>query len=95
MGVDRSLPEYLVEDGAGNYAVYDAAGQAQYFQPIAPTAENWRALLDDTDGSRRRLEALLQQLLAVRRSREAAAGVRVQPRQPRADRHSAVVHAAA
>ena len=74
VGVDRSLPEYLVEDELGNYAVYDAAGHAQYFQPIAPTADSWRALLDDTDRSRRRLEALLQQLRAVRRSRETAGG---------------------
>lgn len=72
VGVDRSLPEYLVEDGLGNYAVYDTAGNAQYFQPIAPTADSWLALLNDPDASRRRLEALLQDLLAVRKGREAS-----------------------
>lgn len=65
VGVDRSLPEYLVEDGLGNYAVYDTSGAAQYFQPIAPTPESWVALLNDPDASRRRLEALLQELLDV------------------------------
>jgi hypothetical protein len=73
VGVDRSLPEYLVEDGLGNYAVYDAAGNAQYFQPIAPTAESWLALLNDPDASRHRLEALLQELLAARQSRDGSA----------------------
>ncbi len=69
VGVDRSLPEYLVEDGLGNYAVYDEAGAAQYFQPITPTAESWLALLDDPASSRRRLERLLQHLLDVRGAR--------------------------
>ena len=68
VGVDRSLPEYLVEDGLGNYAVYDTSGAAQYFQPIAPTPESWVALLNDPDASRRRLEALLQELLDVQRN---------------------------
>lgn len=71
IGVDRSLPEYLVDDGLGNYAVYDATGAAQYFQPIAPTADNWLALLHDTEASRRRFERLLQDLLAVRANHEA------------------------
>jgi hypothetical protein len=66
VGVDRSLPEYLVEDGLGNYAVYDASGAAQYFQPIVPTAESWVALLDDADATKGRLEALLRDLLGVR-----------------------------
>jgi SAM-dependent methyltransferase len=66
VGVDRSLPEYLVEDGLGNYAVFDASGAAQYFQPIAPTADSWVALLNDPDATRRRLETLLQDLLGVR-----------------------------
>jgi len=70
VGVDRSLPEYLVEDGLGNYAVYNESGAAQYFQPIAPTPESWVALLDDSDASRRRLEALLQDLLEARRRTE-------------------------
>ena len=77
VGVDRSLPEYLVEDGLGNYAVYDATGTAQYFQPIAPTAESWLALLNDPDASRRRLEALLQELLSLRQHR-ATPGERVE-----------------
>ena len=72
VGVDRSLPEYLVEDGLGNYAVYDATGAAQYFQPIAPTAESWVTLLNDTNASRRRLERLLQELLEVRRAQGAS-----------------------
>jgi hypothetical protein len=66
VGVDRSLPEYLVEDGQGSYAVFDAAGRAQYFQPTLPTKENWQALLNDPEASERRFEALLQQLLANR-----------------------------
>jgi hypothetical protein len=72
VGVDRSLPEYFVEDGIGNYAVYDAAGKAQYFQPLVPTAETWLALLRDTDASRRRLEGLLEELLEVRQQRATA-----------------------
>jgi len=79
VGVDRSLPEYLVEDGLGNYAVYDAAGNAQYFQPIAPTAESWLALLNDPDASRRRLEALLQELLADQQNRDDGATLVVHP----------------
>ena len=33
VGVDRSLPEYLVHDPDGNYCLYDDRGQALYFQP--------------------------------------------------------------
>ena len=75
VGVDQSLPEYLVEDGLGNYAVYSAAGVAQYLQPLAPTAESWVALLNDTNASRLRLEALLQELLKVRADRAAASAL--------------------
>jgi hypothetical protein len=71
VGVDRSLPEYLVEDGLGNYAVFDASGTALYFQPIAPTPESWVALLADQDASRRRLEALLRDLLDAGRAQAA------------------------
>jgi SAM-dependent methyltransferase len=66
VGVDRALPEYFVEDGLGNYAVFDASGAAQYFQPIAPTADSWVALLNDPDATRSRLESLLRALLDVR-----------------------------
>jgi len=62
LGVDRSLPEYLLEDGLGNYASFDASGTVQYFQPHVPTKENWQALLGDYDGSRRRLETLFGHL---------------------------------
>jgi hypothetical protein len=62
LGVDRALPEFLLQDGLGNYASFDAGGQVQYFQPTAPTKENWGALLGDYDGNQRRLEALFQHL---------------------------------
>jgi len=62
LGVDRSLPEYLLEDGLGNYASFDANGAVQYFQPSVPTKENWQALLGDYEGSRRRLETLFRRL---------------------------------
>ena len=65
VGVDRSLPESFVDDGLGHYAVYNTVRlRRQSFQPIAPTPESWVALLTDPDASRRRLEALLQELLA-------------------------------
>ena len=62
LGMDRALPEYLVEDGLGNYASFNADGQVQYFQPTMPTKESWAALLGDYEGSKRRLEALFQHL---------------------------------
>ncbi len=70
-GVDRSLPAYLVNDAAGNYAVFDEQGRALYFQPTLPAADNWAALLDDWEGTRRRFERLLRQLLeeSARRGR--------------------------
>ena len=62
LGADRALPEFLLEDGLGNYASFDAGEQVQYFQPTLPTRENWAALLGDYDGSQRRLEALFRHL---------------------------------
>ena len=66
VGVDRSLPAYLVHDGLGNYAVYDPEGRATYFQPLVPSGDSWATLLTDWEGSRRRFEALLAELLAER-----------------------------
>jgi SAM-dependent methyltransferase len=66
VGVDRALPEFLLEDGLGNYASFNADGEVQYFQPIAPTKESWEALLGDYDGSKRRLEGLFARLRAGR-----------------------------
>lgn len=68
-GVDRSLPSYLVNDAHGNYAVFDDDGRALYFQPTVPGGEQWTALLTDWEGSRRRFERLLQDLLEERRRR--------------------------
>jgi hypothetical protein len=68
-GVDRSLPAYLVNDAHGNYAVFDADGRALYFQPTLPAIDTWSALLEDWEGSRRRFEQLLQDLLEERRRR--------------------------
>lgn len=65
-GIDRSLPAYLVNDRDGNYAVFDSEGRATYFQPLAPAGENWAALLQDWEATRRRFEGLLQELLARR-----------------------------
>ncbi len=62
LGVDRSLPAFLVHDGEDNYCVYDEAGEAQYFQPLVPTAESWNALLEDWNGSKERFERLLHAL---------------------------------
>jgi len=66
VGVDRALPEFLLKDGLGNYATFNADGEVQYFQPIEPTKESWEALLVDYDGSKRRLEELFRQLRAGR-----------------------------
>lgn len=63
LGVDRSLPRYLVYDGLGNYAVFDEDRRAQYFQPVTPTGESWTALLEDWEGTRTRFERLLHSLL--------------------------------
>jgi SAM-dependent methyltransferase len=65
-GIDRALPTYMVDDGSGNYAVFDADCRATYFQPHVPSVENWAALLKDWDGTRRQFEALLQELLSER-----------------------------
>lgn len=65
VGADRALPHYLVHDGMGNYAVFDDAGRATYFQPVIPTPDSWTALLSDWEASRSRFEALLQRLLAL------------------------------
>ncbi|HEX5071037.1 MAG TPA: hypothetical protein VFV78_12550 [Vicinamibacterales bacterium] len=62
LGVDRALPEFLLEDGLDNYASFNADGEVQYFQPTTPTKENWGALLGDYDGNQRRLEALFRHL---------------------------------
>jgi hypothetical protein len=62
VGVDRSLPAFVVHDGRDNYCVFDDAGQAQYFQPLMPSADAWAALLDDWTGSKARFETLLDAL---------------------------------
>jgi len=66
VGVDRSLPEYFVEDQSGNYCLYDERGQALYFQPLVPTTDSWEALLSDAESSAKRFEALLAELLRQR-----------------------------
>lgn len=66
VGVDRALPHSLVHDGVGNYAVFDDAGRATYFQPLVPTGESWALLLADWEASRARFEALQRSLLARR-----------------------------
>lgn len=76
-GIDRSLPAYLVHDGRGNYAVFDADGRVTYFQPLDASAEAWAALLEDWQASRRRFEALLQSLLNER-ARQAPSADRFQ-----------------
>ena len=68
VGVDRSLPEYLVHDQYGNYCVYDERGAALYFQPLIPTNDAWEALLGDAESSARRFEALLADLMRLRGS---------------------------
>jgi hypothetical protein len=37
-GVDRSLSDYIVHEGNGNYACFDRQGAFQYFQPIMDNA---------------------------------------------------------
>ncbi|HET7217549.1 MAG TPA: CheR family methyltransferase [Vicinamibacterales bacterium] len=66
VGVDRSLPEYLVHDRDGNYCLYDEQRRALYFQPLIPTTDSWEALLGDAESSARRFEALLAELLRQR-----------------------------
>jgi hypothetical protein len=70
LGVDRSLPAFLVHDGQDNYCVYGESGEAQYFQPLVPTADSWNALLEDWAGSKARFERLLHAL----RHEDAATG---------------------
>ena len=60
VGVDRVLPHSLVHDGVGNYAVFDDAGRATYFQPLVPTGESWAVLLADWEAPSSRFEALPQ-----------------------------------
>lgn len=64
LGVDRALPAFLVHDGQGNYCVYDERGEAQYFQPLAPTPAAWNALLADWHATKERFEQLLAELHA-------------------------------
>jgi hypothetical protein len=58
----------MVIDADSNYAVFDDLGRTLYFQPMVPSPETWAALLGDWEGSRRRFELLLQDLLAVQRA---------------------------
>ncbi|MFC3881868.1 CheR family methyltransferase [Algoriphagus namhaensis] len=62
-GVDPSLPLYLLYDDQGNYATLDENKQTVYFQPALPSLENWNELLSDYEGTKRRFEALLEELL--------------------------------
>jgi CheR methyltransferase-like protein len=66
VGVDRSLPEYLIHDRDGNYCLYDEQRRALYFQPLIPTTDSWEALLGDAESSAARFEALLAELLRQR-----------------------------
>ncbi|MDX2165612.1 MAG: hypothetical protein SF182_01055 [Deltaproteobacteria bacterium] len=63
-GVDPLIPSYLLHDAAGNYAIFDDQQQAQYFQPVVPSLQNWDALLRDADATRTRFEVLLREMLA-------------------------------
>lgn len=69
-GVDPLIPAYLLYDDRGNYAIFDDRKRAQYFQPTVPSAANWNALLDDSEATRSRFEALLEVLLAGERAGE-------------------------
>ncbi len=63
LGVDPSLPVYLIYDAQGNYATLDENKKTVYFQPALPTIENWNALLDDAAATKRRFENLLEDLI--------------------------------
>ena len=62
-GADPSLPIYLVYDEEGNYATMDEDKSIVYFQPAAPTIENWNKLLADSSMTRHRFRKLLDELL--------------------------------
>ncbi len=63
LGVDPSLPAYLIYDAQGNYATLDENKNTVYFQPASPTIENWNALLDPAAGTKKRFENLLEDLI--------------------------------
>ncbi len=63
LGVDPSLPVYLIYDEHGNYATLDKNKKTVYFQPALPTVENWNTLLGDAAATKQRFEDLLEQLI--------------------------------
>ncbi|MBT8220394.1 MAG: hypothetical protein KJP00_11240 [Bacteroidia bacterium] len=62
-GADPSLPQYLVYDEVGNYATFDKNKSTVYFQPVAPTIENWNVLLEDAAATKNGFEKLLNELI--------------------------------
>ena len=48
LGVDPSLPVYLIYDAEGNYATLDETKSTVYFQPAVPSVDNWNRLLNDS-----------------------------------------------
>ncbi len=64
VGADPSFGEYLVKEGSGDYAVFDAHDRLLYFQPAARSTERWRAMFTDPDQTRQRFAAHLAALRA-------------------------------
>jgi len=57
-GVDRCFAEYVLYDGEGHYACYDAEGAFQYFQPqMTPSG---RAMYANPSGTRAHFETLFE-----------------------------------
>jgi hypothetical protein len=54
LGVDPSLPVYLIYDAEGNYVTLNDTKKKVYFQPALPTVENWNVLLGDATGTKQR-----------------------------------------
>ena len=61
-GIDPSLPACVLYDEHENYATFDAKRKIVYFQPAAPSAENWTALLADAAATRARFASLFAKL---------------------------------
>lgn len=59
VGADPSFGEYLVKEGNGDYAVFDANDRLLYFQPTARSADRWRAMFTDPGQTRQRFAAHL------------------------------------
>ena len=62
VGVDPSLPTYVVYDEDDNYATFDAHKNLLYFQPAVPGITSWNTLLRDVQQTEVHFKSLLVRL---------------------------------